>query len=150
MLLPLLLNNLLSTGGVTPPVVTSTQTPAGSSRRKQSRRTYVEIDGQQFEVRSAQEAVELLNRARALAEREAEATANEAAATANKVSRGTKVAPVKVEAPTIVAPPDMRDELAPIIADIQRLYAKAAETAELRLLMQLAMQEEEDELLLLL
>ncbi len=127
--------------------VSTGQTPAGSSRRKPPRRTYVEIDGQQFEVRDAQEAVELLNRARALAEREAEESAREAA---NKVSRGTKVKPVKVETPTIVAPPEMRDELAPIIADIERLYAKAAQTAELRLLMQLAMQEEEDELLLLL
>jgi hypothetical protein len=123
------------------------QTPAGKSRRKPARQ-YVEIDGQPFEVRSAQEAVELLNRARALAERESEATASDAA---KKVSRETKVTPVKVEAPEIKAPVEMRDELAPIIADIQRLYAKAAETAELRLLLQRQLDaEEEEELILLL
>jgi hypothetical protein len=128
-------------------IVSAGPTPAGKSRRK-SARQYVEIDGQPFEVRSAQEAVELLNRARALAERESEVTARDAA---KKVSRETKIKPVQVEAPQIKAPVEMRDELAPIIADIQRLYAKAAETAELRLLLQRQLDaEEEEELILLL
>jgi hypothetical protein len=128
-------------------IVAAGPAPAGKSRRKVSRQ-YVEIDGQPFEVRSAQEAVELLNRARALAERESEVTARDAA---KKVSRETKITPVKVEAPQIKAPVEMRDELAPIIADIQRLYAKAAETAELRMLLQRQLDaEEEEELILLL
>ncbi len=134
---------------ITVSIGAQTVVPAGSSKRKHhKRRQYVEIDGQSFEVASAQEALDLLQRARALAEREAESAAEQAA---KAVPRGTKVRPVEVKAPEITASPEIAQDLAPIIADIQRLYAKAAETAELRMLLERQMDEEdEDELILLL
>ena len=72
MLLPLLLNNLLSEAGEPPvPDPTPEQTPSGRSRRHRQR-AYVEIDGQKFIVSSQSEAELLLQQARAIAERQAE------------------------------------------------------------------------------
>lgn len=134
-------------GTVTPPapVAPTAQTPAGSRRRKY----FVEIDGQQFPVDSAAQAVELLLRARAIAEAQAEKKANRA----TKVLKRRAVVPkVRIAPPVIVAPADLRADLAPLIADIERLYRQAAETAELRLLLlkQIEADEDEEDVLLLL
>jgi hypothetical protein len=129
----------------TPTPVDATQTPAGRSRR----RFYVEIDGQQFPVDSAQEATQLLDRARAIAERQSE----ERSERATKLLRRKKVVPkVRIAAPEITVSPALREAVAPIIADIERLYRKAEIEAELRLLLmrQMAEEEDEDEVLLLL
>lgn len=120
------------------------QPPAGrgSQRRRGRQRFYVEIDGQQFPVDSAQEAADLLQRARALAEQQAE----------QKVERVTKVLRrkaqiprVQIAAPEITASPEIQADLAPLIEDIQRLYKRAEETAELRLLMMKRLRDEDDE-----
>jgi hypothetical protein len=63
------------------------QTPAGISRK---RRLYVEIDGQQFAVANASEAVDLLQRARELAERQAEEKSERATKQLKKLSRLSK------------------------------------------------------------
>lgn len=119
------------------------QQPGGRGQRRRGRqRFYVEIDGQQFPVDSAQEAADLLQRARALAEQQAE----------QKVERVTKVLRrkaqiprVQIAAPDITASPEIQADLAPLIEDIRRLYKRAEETAELRLLMMKRMRDEDDE-----
>lgn len=123
-------------------------TAAGRSRK---RRYYVEIDGQQFPVESAEEARQLLQQARAIAERQAEQKGEKA----TRQLRRKKVVPkVRIEPPNITASPEIRADLVPVIDDIKRLYVKAAELAELRLLMLRRIREEddddEDDLLLLL
>ena len=117
---------------------------AGRSRRKH--RYYVEIDGQQFDVANASEAQQLLARARALAEVAAE---EQAKAVEAKV-RGKKPRPIKLATPTVTASPELGLDLAPIRQDIARIYDSAAALAELRLLLQRAMEEDEEETLLLL
>lgn len=128
----------------TPDPVTG-QTPAGSSRK---RRYFLEIDGQHFAVANAAEAEQLLNQARALAERQVEKLADKAV---RKLKRKRKIPKVAIPAPVIAAPSDLRAELAPIIADIERLYRRAAEAAEIRLhLAKLQAEEDDDEDILLL
>lgn len=124
-------------------------TGAGASQRKR-RRYYVEIDGQAFPVADAAEASQLLQRARAIAERQAEAQSEKAV---KVLTRKRKVPRVRIDAPVVATSPELKDDLAPLIADIQRLYAQAAVNAELRLrLAQIEKneQDDEDDLLLLL
>lgn len=129
-----------------------TVTPAGKSRR---RTYYVEIDGQQFLVNDVEQARQLLQRARAIAEREAEEKGERATKALKRKVRAQRVPVVRVHAPVIRLAPELRAELLPVVEDIRRLYSRAAEMAELRLLMLKAEQaraddDEEDDLLLLL
>lgn len=121
------------------------QVHAGSNRRR--RRYYVEIDSQQFDVANAAEALQLLERARALAEVAAEAKAKKVEA---KAARATKPRPVRLAAPKITASPELKLDLAPIRQEIARIYDSQAALAELRLLLQRAIEEDEEEALLLL
>lgn len=150
MLLPLLLNNLLDTGGVTPPapdVPPDTGAGNGQKHRPGRRRLFVAIDGQDFPVASEAEALELLRRARALAERQAEVRSGRV----TKALRKKAAVPVvTIEPPAITVAPEIAQAAAPLIADIERLYAKAAETAELRLLLERQLDEDDDDVLLLL
>lgn len=129
-------------GGAAPPTPSPsppTETPAGRSRRHQ--RYYVEIDGQQFLVASADEAAQLLQRARAIAERQAEEKSDRAV---KRLKRKAVVPQVRVEAPEIRVSPELKAEVAPLIADIDRLYQRAAIDAELRLLLLKALREQQD------
>ncbi len=119
--------------------------PAGSSRHK--RRHYVEIDGQQFDVANANEALQLLDRARALAERAAESKAKKVEA---KAARASKPRPIRIQPPRITASPDLAIDLGPIRRDIERIYDSAAAEAELRVLLLRALEEDEEESILLL
>lgn len=130
---------------VPPPPPEPVETGAGKSKRK--RLYFVEIDGQQFEVRNAAEAQQLLERAKALAERAAEAKAKKVE---TKAARAQRPRPVRLEAPKITASPELRLDLAPIRRDIASIYDNAALLAELRLLLQRAMDEDEEESILLL
>jgi hypothetical protein len=133
------------------PETDTAQTPAGKSRRH--RRYVVEIDGQQFAVDSASQAVELLQRARAIAERQAEQQAEQKSQQAAKaLTKKARVPRVRIAAPAIHVSPDIQADAAPLIADIERLYRQAEETAELRLLLlkQMADEDDEDDVLLLL
>jgi hypothetical protein len=130
----------------TPPVAApeaETVTPAGRRRR----RHYVEIDGQQFDVADAQEALQLLNRARALAEVAAESKAKKVEA---KAARAAKPRPIRIQPPRITASPELAIDLGPIRRDIERIYDSAAAVAELRLLLLRAIEEDEEEAILLL
>lgn len=136
-----------STVTITVSLGPQTVVPAGSNR-KRGPRYYVDIDGQSFPVTSQAEALTLLQRARALAEREAEAQAEVVERKVAKVVRRTGTVPkVRVKAPEISASPEL--DVSAIVRDIERLYAKAAELAELRLLMRKQMDEDDEELLLL-
>jgi hypothetical protein len=129
----------------TPPTPAPTTPTVGGTRRKQ--RLYVEIDNQYFPVKSFQEAQQLLLQARALAERQSE----EKSERVTKVLRKkAKVPTVKIQAPVIEVAPELKANLAPLINDIDRLYKQAAQVAELRLLMALAEDDEDDDVFLLL
>jgi 23S rRNA G2445 N2-methylase RlmL len=110
----------------------------------------VEIHGQQCPVESVAEATELLQRARALAAKQAD----ERAVVATKKLKRKRVVPkVRIAAPVITVSPEIAVDVSPLIADIERLYRQAAETAELRLLLARQMREEDEdeaELLLLI
>ena len=129
--------------GAPEPEVT-TQTPAGKPKR---RRMFVEIDGQHFQVSSAQEAAQLLQQARALAEQQAEQKAKRAE---KFLKKREKVPEVRIAAPEIKVSPEISTDVGPIIADIERLYRKAAEMAEMRLLLARQFDEDDEEDLLLL
>ena len=129
-----------------PPVPEPTpDTGAGKSRRK--RRHYVEIDGQQFDVANANEALQLLNRARALAEVAAETKAKKVEA---KAARAQKPRPIRIQTPKITASPELGLDLSQIRQDIARIYDSAAAEAELRVLLLRALEEDEEESILLL
>jgi hypothetical protein len=124
----------------------------GLSKRRRHQRYYVEIDGQHFAVSSAAEATQLLQQARALAERQAEQKAERVV---RKLSKKREVPHVRLTVPAITVSPELREEALPLIDDINRLYAQAAMNAELRLRMaeiakREADEEEEEDLLLLL
>lgn len=121
------------------------ETGAGSNKRR--RRYYVEIDGQQFPVENADEALRLLKRARELASEVAEEAAQKKQA---KASRAQKPRPIRLQAPKVTASPELKIDLAPIRQELVQIYDSAAATAELRLLMQRAIEEDEEEAILLL
>jgi hypothetical protein len=128
----------------TPPE-TPDVTPAG----RKTRRYFIEIDGQTFEVRDAQHAQALLDRAREMAL----AHAQELAAKAVQTSRKMGKKPVALPTPVIRSPDP---ELAPVIRRarkaINEVYRGAAIDAELALLLarSLADEDEEEALLLLM
>ena len=132
----------------TPPTPdpTPAANPAGSNKR---RRYYVEIDGQAFPVASEAEAVALLQRARAIAERQAEAKAT---SVERRLRKRVAVPAIALKTPSITVAPELRAATAPLIADIERLYAKASLEMELRLLLekQRAADDDDEDVLLLL
>jgi hypothetical protein len=121
--------------------------PAGRSKRK---RSFVEIDGQQFEVRNAQHARALLERAREVAVTHAKELAAEIVAReANRKS--TK--PVRLPTPSITTEaPELQEVVREARKSFNELYRSTAIDTELALLLarKLADEDEEDALLLLL
>lgn len=125
---------------------------AGSSQRKKRRkeRFFVDIDGQSFPVDSAQDALNVLEQARALAERQAEEKARQAekkvrrkVAKAERAEGNAAVPALRVEAPRIEVSPEIARAAAPLIEDIGRMYRQAAMVAEMRLLLQKQREAEE-------
>lgn len=113
----------------------------GSAKRKQRRRSHlVEIDGQFFEVANQQEAIELLQKASDIAESVAE---QQTERVAKRVKRGK---PAKVAAPVIRSD---SPELAPVIDQyrerIQAIYRQIEIDAQIRELMRLKLQQEQDD-----
>jgi hypothetical protein len=122
--------------------VASSVTPAGRGGASGSnrKRYLVQIDGQDFTVTSETQAVELLQRARAVAERIVERKATNVE---KRLRRRDVVPAITLATPEITVPFELREATAPLIADIERLYAKASVEMELRLL--LAREQEADE-----
>lgn len=116
--------------------VTAGVTPAGGGGGKKHRRYYVEIDGERFFVRSAEEAAALLQQAARLAERAAEATAQAIVkARTPRIRRLGKVAPVEISARIKTDAPQSQ-ALRDAQQAIQRIYDDAAKRAELQLLLE--------------
>ena len=130
-------------GTVEPPVEPEDyrETPAGRRRK----RYYVEIDGQEFQVANPTEALALLDRAKALAQQVAPETAEKVVAKAIRKAQAPKVA-----APEIKASPEIAKAVEPAKQDIERIYRDAAMAAEIRLLMELRAEQDDEEALLLL
>jgi hypothetical protein len=134
----------------TPPVVVppvTTQTPAG---RHKYRRYYVEIDGQQFQVDSVEDAVEILEKAKQIAQG---STAKAAAAMA--VRRAVKVGdiPQPLRIPRIRADKELEDVVISARKELESIYANALLEAELKQRLTMRKREEDDDdddLLLLL
>jgi hypothetical protein len=129
------------------PVVDATPTPAGKPRKH---RYFVEIDGQQFLVDSAEAARQLLQQARAIAESQSEKKAKKAE---RYLKKRASIPKVELPEPVIRVSAEIAPDLVPVIDDIKRLYRQAAELAELRLLMlkqRQAEDDDEDDVLLLI
>lgn len=118
-------------------------TPAGRAKRKNRHRYFVQIDGQDFEVRDQQEAIEVLQKAAALAE-----VAAERRAKAVKAKPTPKVEPVKLAPPVIKtnAPIDLE----PYRKAIEQAYRNAAIAEEMRRLLEAQMWDDEEAAMLLL
>jgi hypothetical protein len=129
-----------------PPVPEPDTTQHAGSNRKR-KRYYVEIDGQPFEVESAAQAQQLFDRAKQLATQVAEEQAQKKQA---KASRSPKPRPIRLQAPKVSASPELKIDLAPLRQELTQIYDSAAALAEMRLLMQRAMDEDEEESILLL
>jgi hypothetical protein len=131
-------------GTPTPTPTPEASKPAGRPRR---RHYFVEIDGQSFQVTSPDHAGALLERAREIAATHARQIAEEAARTTRKVGKR----PIALPTPRISSPDE---ELAQVISNARtlfnELYRTAAIEAELAYLMQRAMDDDEDDALLLL
>jgi hypothetical protein len=125
--------------------VDTTPTPAGKGRKRHPHKYFVQIDGQDFEVRSQQEAVDLLEQAAAIAERAAEQQVQQQA---RAVPKALKVAPIAPVVPKIStnAPID----LSPYRRAIERAYRSAAAAAEIRLLLEAKAREEDEAVAILL
>ena len=109
------------------------------------KRYYVEIDGQEFPVANPTEALALLDRAKALAQRVAPETAEKVVAKAIRKAQAPKV-----KTPAIKASPEIAKDVEPAKQDIERIYRDAAMAAEIRLLMELRAEQDDEEALLLL
>jgi hypothetical protein len=118
---------------------------AGSNKRR--RRYYVEVDGQAFEVDSAQQATRILERAKELASEAAQEAAKKIEI---KAARAAKPRPIRLQAPKIAASPELKLDLAPIRQEIAQIYDSAAVLAEMRVLLQRALDEDDEETFLLL
>lgn len=128
---------------------------SGAGRRLKRRRYFVEIDGHEFEVANAQEAHALLERTRALADRAAEAAAHtvqekRAASAAKRGTAAKAVPPVRLAVPKVSASAELGLDLAPLRAQLARVYADAAMAAEMQLLLARAEEIDEEDAIFLL
>ena len=131
------------------PAAESAVVPAG---RKTRRRKYVvEIDGQDFEVESEQQAYALLDRAKTLAKKAAEAKASEVIEKVKpRAIRTRKAGRITLKAPDIGGPQELSAELQKAQAEIRQIYLDAAIVAELQLLLMLQQLNDDEEAILLL
>ena len=138
MLLPLLLNNLLSEAGT--PVVETPAVQTGGSARRRRRPHLVEINGEFFEVADEQEAIELLDRASALISQRAEMDA------LRNIKRAKRGKQAVIEIPVISTDaPELQSLVSSYREDIEAIYRKMAMEAEIRELMRIKMLRDEDE-----
>lgn len=129
------------------PDPTPTQTPAGRSRRR--RKYIVEVDGQEFHFDNAQQAFDLLDRAEKLARTQAERQAAEIEAVALPKARLLgKAAPVTIRVPELGGSYDLGIKEAQ--ERIRQIYEDAALAVELRILMALEAERDDEETILFL
>lgn len=118
----------------------SAPTPAGRSKRRR-RRYVIEIDGQEFEVDSVEEAEALLIKAKALAQDVIEGVLKREVKRARRRKRA-----ISVPAPVIASPDSALQSLVSTYrAEIEALYQSATVDAEIRRLIQRRLADEQDE-----
>jgi hypothetical protein len=130
-----------------PETPAAAQTAAGSGKkRKSKRRLFVQIDDQDFEVSSLEDAQQLLEKAKRLAVESAEETVAER--TEKRVKRGKSV---KIEVPTITTQaPELKSLVSTYRDDIEAIYRRMAVDAEIRERMRRRMMEDDEEAIFVL
>jgi hypothetical protein len=110
---------------------------------------FVEIDGESFEVRDAQHAQALLDRAREMAQAHAQKLAQKMVSRETNRKVGKK--PVSLPTPRISSPdPELREVVRQARKAINEVYRSAAINTELAMLMLRKVQEEDEEEAILL
>jgi hypothetical protein len=140
-----------SVGTFVPPPVTTGITPAGSGKRERQRRIIVEIDGEEFTVRSEAEAQALLNQAHELARGQAQVAAKSALNRARKIKRktgGLRLPTLEVAIPEIrLRTPD--PAIAEMVQAAQRamdeIYLREAQIVEMTYLARIELDAQDDE-----
>ena len=123
----------------------------GAGRRRRRRRYIVEVDGKEFEVESAQQALAILDRAREDARAAAAIAATEALnKIAPKALRVGKTRKLLLKAPEIIGSVELHADIKRANDAIRQIYLQAAMDAELQLLMLLQQQREEEETIIML
>jgi hypothetical protein len=113
----------------------------GGKPRKKPRRLFVQIDEQDFEVSSVEEATQLLEKAKKLAVEAAESAVVER--TEKRAKRGKSV---KIDLPSITTEaPELKSLVSSYRDDIEAIYRQMAIDAEIRELMRRKMMLEDDE-----
>ena len=143
------LNLDFAASGSDAPVVVATATKHAG--RKRRRKYIVEVDGQEFEVESQQQAVAILDRARETAKQSAEQMAEEVLAKVSpKTVRVGKAKTIVLKPPVIEGSPELSAEIKRTREAVAKIYAEAEQVAELRLLLLLKEMQDEEEAILLL
>jgi hypothetical protein len=125
-----------------PPVVVVDTPPQGAGKPKRRHRYTIVIDGQEFEVSSYEQAVELLDRAKAAAPALAQATAKRV----EKRIRRKGKAPATIDTPVISTPDSALTEIvARYREQIRGIYVDAAQNAELRALLRKKFADEDED-----
>ena len=123
----------------------------GAGRRKRRRKYVVEIDGEEFIVDSEQQAMALLDRAKALAQQAARAKADEVVEKVMpRAMRIGKTRKIILKPPTISGSSALSEEIRQEQAAIRQIYLDAAVAAELRLLLLLQQMQDDEETIILL
>lgn len=137
--------------GVAAPTPSPPPATANAAGRKRKRRRYtIRIEGRIFEADDEQQALSILEQAQSLAEKVATNRADEIVERAlpKAISLGA-VKPIAIKAPTVTVSNELKAQARVTQAAIDRAYANASAAAELRLLIALMDEEDEEELLLL-
>lgn len=125
--------------GSTVTITVSLGESAGGGVSKRKRRYFVQIDGQDFEVRGAEHAKQVLQHAVAVAEQAAERQV----AVSRKRTKAGKVRKIEPRLPEIRT--DAPIDLEPYERAIEQAYRKVAHIAELRLLLEAQARQEDEE-----
>lgn len=127
---------------------------AGAGKSKRSKRRYtVEVDGEEYSVESAEEALAVLNKARETAQDAADLALTRAVkATKRPLRKVLADARKTMVAPHIVAPPAFEFLVDDIARQIDEIYSRTISSIEIatRLAIQRRAEEEDDEDILLL
>jgi hypothetical protein len=134
-------------GALTAPVEASTEA-GGRKKPRKPRRLVVEIDGQEFEVSSEDEALELLAQAKEAAQELAQRTVTKSAAA--KPREAVDEAREALKQPRIVASDDLTDQAKALEREIDEIYRAAIDAIEAEARKRRAEEDEENALIQLL
>lgn len=126
----------LAAEGSTVTITVSLGESSGAGKSRRRRRYFVQVDGQDFEVASAEQAKQVLQRAVALAETAAQRQIKPA-------PLSLKVKPVTVPVPQIATNAPL--DLEPYQRAIEAAYAKVAQIEELRRLFEAQARQDDDD-----